>query len=112
VEVLRGITQVFEVKTQALEAKTQVLEEEVARLLAEKDDLSRTIAEKDALLLSEESKIAELTSSSEKLETTLKKLKIQFQSKLKALKEKQNQTEEAVSLLNRNRFWVLFLHIS
>jgi len=82
--------------------ETQVLEEEVARVLTEKESLSRTIAEKDALLLSEESKIAQLTSSSEELETTLDKVKMEFQNKLKASEEKQNQMmDEAVSLLNR-----------
>ena len=76
-----------------LHSKAEELEEDIWRLQADKENLLKSITEKDAIILEKEDKIEELNSSVTKQDLTLKKMKIQFQAKLKALKEKQPESQ-------------------
>jgi len=84
-----------------LDANADALEEEIYRLQQERDDFLNTLAQKNALLLDKDSKVEELSSSVNTLEITLKKMKAQFQAKLKVLKETQSgpRSPDEVSLI-------------
>jgi len=76
-----------------LDSKAEELEEDIWRLQADKENLLKSIVEKDAIILENEGKIEELNSSVTKQDLTLRKMKAQFQAKLKALKQKQPESQ-------------------
>lgn len=67
--------------------------DELAHAQFETERLLQAIAEKDTVIAEKEAKIEELKTSTAKHETTLKKMKAQFQTKLKTMKEKQMEHE-------------------
>lgn len=78
-----------------LDKRAEELEEDVWRLEAEKEKLLKTISQKNAIISENEVKVDELNSSMNRQDIMLKKLKAQFQAKLKSLKEKHTETGEA-----------------
>lgn len=81
------------VEIDSLTSQLNGMEGEVWRLEAEKEQLMKNKWDKDALISENEIEIQKLNSSISKQDATLKKMKVQFQTKLKALKDHQSEHE-------------------